>query len=85
MRMPQDAIAGVTIALIESRRSRCVGSNPPDQPLTARDQNGGFSWYLFGPDNRLQLDIAGTLGNGSWGYICGTYDKDTGPTTSVSI
>jgi hypothetical protein len=40
--------------------------------------NGGFSWYLSGPDNRLQYDIAGTLGNGSWGYIVGTYDKDAG-------
>jgi Domain of unknown function (DUF2341) len=38
--------------------------------------SGGFSWYLFGPDNRLQYDIAGTLGNGSWGYIVGTYDKE---------
>ena len=33
----------------------------------------------FGPDDRLQHDIAGTLGNGSWGYIVGTYDKDAGP------
>jgi Concanavalin A-like lectin/glucanases superfamily len=41
--------------------------------------SGGFSWYLFGPDNRLQYDIAGTLGNGSWGYIVGTYDKDARP------
>ena len=41
--------------------------------------SGGFSWYLFGPDNRLQHDIAGTLGNGAWGYIVGTYDKDAGP------
>jgi Concanavalin A-like lectin/glucanases superfamily len=32
--------------------------------------SGGFSWYLFGPDNRLQYDIAGTL--------VGTYDKDAG-------
>ena len=40
--------------------------------------SGGFSWYLFGPENRLQHDIAGTLGNGSWGYIVGTYDKDAG-------
>jgi len=32
----------------------------------------------FGPDNRLQYDIAGTLGNGRWGYIVGTYDKDAG-------
>jgi hypothetical protein len=28
---------------------------------------------------RLQHDIAGTLGNGSWAYIVGTYDKDAGP------
>ena len=41
--------------------------------------SGGFSWYLFGPENRLQYDIAGTLGNGAWGYIVGTYDKDAGP------
>jgi hypothetical protein len=41
--------------------------------------SGGFSWYLFGPENRLQYDIAGTLGNGTWGYIVGTYDKDAGP------
>jgi hypothetical protein len=40
--------------------------------------SGRFSWYLFGPDNQLQHDIAGTLGNGSWGYIVGTYDKDAG-------
>jgi hypothetical protein len=40
--------------------------------------SGGFSWYLYGPDNRLQHDIAGTLGNGSWGYIVGSYDKDAG-------
>jgi hypothetical protein len=33
----------------------------------------------FGPDNRLQHDIAGALGNGAWGYIVGTYDKDAGP------
>jgi hypothetical protein len=41
--------------------------------------SGGLSWYLFGPDSRLQYDIAGMLGNGSWGYIVGTYDKDAGP------
>jgi hypothetical protein len=29
--------------------------------------SGGFSWYLFRPDNRLQYDIAGTLGNWAWG------------------
>jgi hypothetical protein len=40
--------------------------------------SGGFSWYLYGPNNRLQYDIAGTLGNGAWGYIVGTYDKDAG-------
>jgi Concanavalin A-like lectin/glucanases superfamily len=26
----------------------------------------------------VQYDIAGTLGNGSWGYIVGTHDKDAG-------
>ena len=25
----------------------------------------------FGPDDRLQHDIAGTLGNRAWGYIGG--------------
>jgi Domain of unknown function (DUF2341) len=47
--------------------------------------SGGFSWYLFGPDNRLQYDIAGALGNGGWGYIVGTYDKTPARTTSGSI
>lgn len=47
--------------------------------------SGGFSWSLFGPDARLQYEIGGTLGNDSWGYIVGTYDKDAGRTTSVSI
>jgi hypothetical protein len=42
------------------------------------NDSGGFSWYLYGSDNRLQYDIAGTLGNGVWGYIVGTYDKDAG-------
>ena len=41
-----------------------------DQPLG--------SWYLYGPDSRLQCDIAGTLRNGIWNYIVGTYDKDAG-------
>jgi hypothetical protein len=35
--------------------------------------SGGFSWYLFRPDNRLQYDIAGTLGTGTWGYIVGRH------------
>jgi hypothetical protein len=29
--------------------------------------SGGFSWYLFGPDNRLQYDIGSALGNGCLG------------------
>jgi hypothetical protein len=29
--------------------------------------------------HRLQHDIAGALGNGSWGYVAGTYAKDAGP------
>ena len=33
----------------------------------------------LGPDNWLQHDIAGTLGNRAWGYTVGTYDKDAGP------
>ena len=40
--------------------------------------SSGSSWYMFGPANRLQYDIAGTLGSGAWGYIVGTYDKDAG-------
>ena len=39
----------------------------------------------FGSDDRLQHDIAGTLGNGAWGYMVGTYDKTPAPTTSASI
>jgi hypothetical protein len=37
--------------------------------------SGGFSWYLYGPDNRLQYDIAARSGTGA-GAIVGTYDKD---------
>jgi hypothetical protein len=48
-----------------------------DQRLAGRDRG----WFLYGPDTRLQHDIAGTLGNGAWGYIVGT----AGPGTSVSI
>ena len=52
----------------------------------------GFSRYLLGPDNRLQYDIAGRLGNEGWGYIVGTYGKAAGrlfsnlliPTTAIS-
>jgi hypothetical protein len=67
---------------------RYFNSSPEVIRLTVRDRclhavlynySSGFSWYLFGPDNRLQYDIAGTLGNGAWGYIVGTYDKDAGP------
>jgi hypothetical protein len=47
--------------------------------------SGGFSWYLYGLDNRLQHDIAGTLKNGSWGYIAGTYDKDAGTNVSAVV
>jgi hypothetical protein len=39
----------------------------------------------FEPDDPLQHDIAGTLGNGSWGYIVGTYDKDAGPRQPTSL
>jgi hypothetical protein len=55
-----------------------------DDSYILYNYSGGFSWYLYGPDNRLQYDIAGTLGNGAWGYIVGTYDKDAGP-NSASI
>ena len=41
--------------------------------------SGGSSWYLFGLDSRQQYDIAGARGNGAWGYIVCTYDKDAGP------
>jgi hypothetical protein len=37
-----------------------------------------LQWWPFGSDNRLQYDIAGTLGNGTWGCIVDTYDKDVG-------
>ena len=47
--------------------------------------SGGFSWYFFRPDNRLQYDIAGTLGNGACGHIIGTYDKDAGPERPASL
>jgi Concanavalin A-like lectin/glucanases superfamily len=50
-----------------------------DDSYILYNYSGGFSWYLYGPDTRLQHDIAGTLGNGAWGYIVGTYDKDAGP------
>jgi len=33
-----------------------------DQRLAGRDRG----WFLYGPDTRLQHDIAGALGNGSW-------------------
>jgi hypothetical protein len=39
----------------------------------------------FGPDDRLQHDIAGTRGNGAWDYLVGTMKRTPGPTTSVSI
>jgi hypothetical protein len=35
--------------------------------------------------NRLQHDMAGAPGNGSWAYIVGTYDKDAARITSASI
>ncbi len=47
--------------------------------------SGGFSWYLFGPENRLQYDIAGTLGNCSWAISSAPTIRTPGPTTSVSI
>ena len=52
---------------------------PQGRQLHPLQLQRGFSWYLYGPDNRLQYDIAGTLGTGAWGYIVGTYDKDAGP------
>jgi MSHA biogenesis protein MshQ len=55
---------------------RCL---PQGRQLILYNHSGGFSWYLYGPDNRLQYDIASTLGNGSWGYIVVTYDRDAGP------
>ena len=47
--------------------------------------SGGFSWYLFGPENRLQYDVAGTLGNGAWGYMSAPTTRTRAPTISVSI
>jgi Concanavalin A-like lectin/glucanases superfamily len=34
---------------------------------------------------RVQYDTAGTLGNGSWGYIVDTYDKDAGTTNNQRL
>jgi MSHA biogenesis protein MshQ len=57
-----------------------IGIAPSAGPRlrVASRYTGGFSWYLYGPDNRLQYDIVGTLGNGAWGYIAGAYDKYAG-------
>jgi hypothetical protein len=47
--------------------------------------SGGFSWHLYGPDNGLQHDIAGTLGTRA-GLHVGTYDKGRRPQqTRVSV
>jgi hypothetical protein len=32
-----------------------------------------------GPTTGCSTTFAGALGNGAWGYIVGTYDKDAGP------
>jgi len=40
--------------------------------------SGGYSWYTYGPNHRLQHDIASELGAGVWGHIVGTYDQDNG-------
>jgi hypothetical protein len=49
----------------------------------------GMLWPMmaaaFWPDDRLQHDIAGTLGNGSWGYIVDTYERTPASTTNVAI
>jgi Concanavalin A-like lectin/glucanases superfamily len=47
----------------------------PTSAFQARDRG----WFLYGSDTRLQRDNGGTLGNGSWRYIVGTYDTDAGP------
>jgi hypothetical protein len=41
--------------------------------------SGGFSWYLFGPDNRLQYDMAARSGTAAGATSSTTYDKDAGP------
>jgi Concanavalin A-like lectin/glucanases superfamily len=84
------AVFAIMIAWWNVGRPRLVFS--PEAPVPAGssvcrkdgsyilyDYSRGFSWYLFGPENRLQYDIAGALGNGSWGYIVGTYDKEASP------
>ena len=45
----------------------------------------GFSWYLFGPDNRLQYDIAAALGNGPGATSSAPTTRTSAPTTSGSI
>jgi hypothetical protein len=47
--------------------------------------SGGFSWYLYGPDNRLQYDIAGTLGNGAGATSPAPTTRTPTPTTRASI
>ena len=71
----QNNVAGPACAADEEAVTKLANST---SSYILYNFSGGFSWYLFGPDNRLQYDIAGTLGNGSWGYIVGTYDKDAG-------
>jgi hypothetical protein len=47
---------------------------------------GGFSWYLFGPDNRLQYDIAGApWGTGAGATSSAPVTGTPARTTSVSI
>jgi nitrogen fixation protein len=47
--------------------------------------SGGFSWYLFGPDSRLQHDIAGTLGTAAGATSSAPMIRTPARTTSVSI
>jgi hypothetical protein len=57
--------------------------SPQQAPVPAGPSSAGGRQLLLlvpvRPDNRLQYDNAGTLGNGTWGYIVGTYDKDAAP------
>jgi Concanavalin A-like lectin/glucanases superfamily len=59
------------------------------QPKGVTPKRGPYSTPINNPGRRLpqgrqlhplqlQRRLAGTLGNGAWGYIVGTYDKDAG-------
>ena len=53
--------------------------------VVCRNDGSGFSWYLFGPDNRLQYDIAARSGTGPGAISSPPMTRTPVPTTSVSI